>query len=68
MKKLKIRNDIKDINNISEELARGILELRKMNIRVAQRDDKRFMLTCDFRTDRINLNIQKGVIVENWIG
>ncbi len=36
--------------------------------RVESEDGEKFMLTADFRTDRVNVQIERGVIVKSRIG
>jgi hypothetical protein len=36
--------------------------------RVESEDGEKFILTADFRTDRVNVQIEKGIIVKSRIG
>jgi len=37
-------------------------------IRVMTQDDENFVGTCEYVFNRVNLNIQKGIVVEAWQG
>lgn len=36
--------------------------------RIASRDGEQYMLTCDYREDRINVDINGGIITNCWVG
>jgi hypothetical protein len=38
------------------------------SLRVTQRDDKFFICTRDFRTDRVNIKVKNGKVFETDIG
>ena len=52
---------------LNEELK---LEIKKMgfNIRITDSDEKYFFGTCDFKTDRLNVSLDKNLITKAYIG
>jgi len=39
-------------------------ELKDREFRITRIDNKPLMITCDFHPDRLNLQIEKGIIVK----
>jgi hypothetical protein len=66
MKKLK--QEVVEIVNLTEAEAKKWLIENGLKPRVMTRDKEHFAGTCDYRTDRVNLNIQKDRVVECWEG
>jgi hypothetical protein len=40
----------------------------RYNVRVAREDGESFALTCDYVVTRLNVEIEKGVVVKAWMG
>jgi hypothetical protein len=53
---------------LSEGEATGLLEEAGFAVRVAERDGEPFMLTRDYRGDRVNLVVSGGVVTSVWVG
>lgn len=58
----------KELIGIAEEPAIEILKKLKINSRLVDRDNKKFILTRDYRTDRVNLAIKNGIVSEAYRG
>jgi hypothetical protein len=57
-----------DVVGLSEGEATGLLEEAGFAVRVAERDGEPFMLTRDYRGDRVNLVVSGGVVTSVWVG
>jgi hypothetical protein len=49
---------------VGQSLESAQKELENREYRITRIDDKPFMITCDFRSERLNLQIEKGIIVK----
>lgn len=58
----------KMIISMGKEEVIEILELDKINYRFTREDDKGFAVTCDFDSDRLNLEVDNGLITKVDIG
>lgn len=47
---------------LTEEEATRIIAHRGLQWRIIQRDDNKYIITRDFRRDRINLVIKEGIV------
>jgi hypothetical protein len=54
--------------NLTEEEATNKANENGYYVRVTQRDGKDYMITCDFRIDRINFHIENGFVIEATTG
>lgn len=57
-----------DVVGLPEGEATGLLEEAGFAVRVAERDGEPFMLTRDYRGDRVNLVVSGGVVTSVWVG
>ena len=57
-----------DVVGLTEAEATVALEEAGFTVRVAERDGEMFMLTRDYRADRVNLVIAGGVVTSIWMG
>jgi len=61
-----------DISNFigkkEEEVTKELKNDGKMVYHIARRDDESFARTMDYRQDRVNLEIQAGMVVSAIIG
>lgn len=53
---------------LSERAGELCAEINRWGIRIAMRDGEAFPLTMDYRFDRINLSIERGIIVDVTVG
>lgn len=53
---------------LTEQEAQKIAKERGWTVRTAMRDGEAFMLTSDYRTDRVNLTVEDGLVVSVEIG
>jgi len=44
------------------------LKARKEDYRIVKRDSQGYIVTCDFNTERLNIEIEKGIITEVTYG
>lgn len=44
------------------------LESQGIRVRVASEDGESYMLTCDYNPRRVNLNIEKGIVIAAFEG
>jgi hypothetical protein len=59
---------VEGLTGLSESDAATAAEERGLTLRVVARDGEYFAVTKDYRTDRVNLVIDNGVVVEATIG
>jgi len=57
-----------EVVGLGELEATSVLEAAGFSVRVAERDGEPFMLTKDYRTDRVNLVVAGGVVTSVWVG
>ena len=60
--------DAQKLVGLSEEEATKVATGNGWTVRVAERDGESFMLTTDYRTDRVNLTVKKGRVTAVTIG
>ena len=60
--------DPPDVVGLAEADATAKLEGVGFGVRIAERDGEAFMLTKDYRSDRVNLVIAGGVVTSVWTG
>lgn len=60
--------DVKGLVGLTEKKALAKITAAGMTARIQQRDKETFVGTCEFRTSRVNLNIQKGKVKSADIG
>jgi predicted urease superfamily metal-dependent hydrolase len=53
---------------LTEDEARKVAAERGWAVRVAMRDGEAFMLTTDYREDRVNLTVEKNAVTSVQIG
>jgi hypothetical protein len=58
----------KNLVGLTEEDAKAKITALGMKCRVRNRDGERFMGTCDYRLDRVNLSISDGKVSNATIG
>lgn len=63
------------MNELMKKFADGLVgksetELKEMGVdfRVVSRDGARYRVTCDYRIDRLNVDIVDGVVTKCWVG
>ena len=62
---------MKNINEIigkTEKEAEEIAKEEGMHLRLMRKDKKSFCGTCDFRTDRINIEVEEDKISDAYVG
>jgi len=57
-----------DVVGLPEGEATGLLADGGFTVRIAERDGEPFMLTRDYRGDRVNLVVTGGVVTSVWVG
>ena len=55
--------DEQTLIGITETEAKKILKENEICTRTTQRDGKHFIGTCDFRMDRVNLQVKDGKVI-----
>jgi len=60
--------DAQKLVGLGEDEATKIATGNGWTVRVAERDGESFMLTTDYRLDRVNLTVMKGVVTAVTIG
>lgn len=58
----------RDYVGLPESDARGLAATRVLNVRITRRDDEQFPGTADFRQDRINFEIDDGIVTVASLG
>ena len=59
---------IKKLIGLTLEQAKLLAAKEGKTIRVMAEDDQNYVGTCDYRIERINLGLKKGLVVEAWLG
>lgn len=57
-----------DIIGLDLKSAEEIIKSRDLSYRIVRIDDTNFIITCDLKLDRLNLEIENGVIVNCYGG
>lgn len=52
----------------TKEEARSAAEREGLKFRVRKEDGRAFVGTCDYRRDRVNVEIESGKVVRAWLG
>lgn len=52
----------------SEEDAKKLCSENDFHYRVVREDSKHYMVTCDYRLDRVNIEIDNGIVTKFDIG
>ena len=60
--------DAQKLVGLSEEEATKVATGNGWAVRVAERDGESFMLTTDYRTDRVNLTVKNGRVTAVTVG
>jgi len=60
--------NIKEIIGKTEEEAEEIAKEEGMHLRLMRKDEKSFCVTCEFRPDRINIEVEKDKIADAYVG
>jgi hypothetical protein len=59
---------VDELVGMTKDAAFDKIEAADMMGRIRSEDSKAFMGTCDWRTDRVNLHIEDGIVVKASIG
>jgi hypothetical protein len=54
--------------NLTEEEATNKVKENGYYVRITRRDDKDYMITCDFTLNRVNFHIENGLITKATTG
>ncbi len=54
--------------NLTEEEATNKANENGYHVRITQRDDRVYMITCDFTLNRINFHIENGLVTKATTG
>jgi hypothetical protein len=54
--------------NLTEEEATNKVKENGYHVRITRRDDKDYMITCDFTFNRVNFHIENGLITKATTG
>lgn len=60
--------DIKTLIGLTTEEGKNLSKKNNMKFRIIREDDEIFMVTSDFLIDRVNVEIDNGIIVKSAIG
>ena len=60
--------DLNSLVGLTEVEALDEIAHNNMKVRIRNRDGQAFMGTCDYRMDRVNLNIKNNLVVSATIG
>jgi len=59
---------VADLVGLETEAARELAEKKGLTFRVGERDGERFLLTLDYRLDRVTVSIVDGIITQASLG
>ncbi len=64
----KIEQIKEQVIGMTEEEGIKLISESDINYRIVVKDSKPYIITCDFRMDRLNLYIEKNIIIKCEIG
>ena len=64
----KIEQIKEQIIGMTEEDSIKLISENDINYRIVIKDSKPYIITCDFKMDRLNLYIEKNIIIKCEIG